>query len=273
MKLLAADYYYRELTVSRQQNQYFSAIKMYEFIKEKLPQYNNYDRQFAVLMSDWISGMPDRRYSKFGADKLKAILPEIKGNGYADLYAQAKIESALAVTGDQQYLSPAETDLKTLIGLCPDMPRNYIALGQFYTRTGNEAGAIDNFNLAIAKMPALADARMNSQHRQAVEQEIYNIYLGLGDMYLAKNDMARAEAEYKKALELNVKIINAYQKLAELFYKKDDLNQSIWYNERVLEMDPKNLDAAMALENSYLKKGDKAKAEYYKNIVSGLKPL
>jgi hypothetical protein len=96
---------------------------MYEYIKEDLPEYNVYDQQFALLMSDWLKEFPDPRFRVFGEEKLKEILPQMPAQTFFEKYAKAKVLVALS-DFDTNYLREAEAIFQELIIYSPNFPSN-----------------------------------------------------------------------------------------------------------------------------------------------------
>jgi tetratricopeptide (TPR) repeat protein len=263
-KLLMADYYFMQLREARVNNQYFSAIKMYEFIKEDVPTYSFYDQQFAVIMADWITKYDDQRFKKFGQDKLKQILPQVKSQSYDDIYVRGRIYEALADKNNNNYFDLAENEFKKLIAISPEMPSNYFELAQLFLQEKKYSDAVKTFNIELTKLPDLNNANLNSDHKQIFENEMYRINIGIGDSYLGEMNYSSAEKSYLSVLKIDEKFYAAYGKLADLYIAKGDLNKAIWYNEIGMKKEPNNYEWPYNLANIYMKKGDKQKsAEYY----------
>jgi tetratricopeptide (TPR) repeat protein len=272
IKLLTADYYFRELRESRNQNQYFSAIKMYEFIKEDIKKYGVYDRQFVGIMSPWLEEFDNPGFRKYGEEKLAQILPQIKSDNYDDIYTRAKIYKTLANDKNKEYFNLAESEFKKLIALSPELPNNYFELAGLYFKKADYDHAILTYLAELTKLPDLANPYLNADHNQIIENEMYKIYTGIGDSYLKKKNYVEAEKAYSYVLKVDEKFYLTYQSLADLFKSKGDLNKAIWYNEKGMAVEPENYIWPYNLAEIYKEKGDKKQADEFLKKAQELAP-
>jgi Tfp pilus assembly protein PilF len=93
------------------------------------------------------------------------------------------------------------------------------------------------------------------------------LYVIRGDTYLAQKNMAKAEADYKKAVAINTKSFEA-QKAAGDFYSKKNMNTAIPYYEAAYEINPKKDKIGETLLAAYKAVGNNRK---YMTLKSKLK--
>jgi tetratricopeptide (TPR) repeat protein len=272
IKLLTADYYFMQLRESRLSNQYFSAIKMYEFIKEDIKKYGVYDRQFVGIMSPWLDEFDNPGFKKYGEEKLAQILPQIKSDNYDDIYTRAKIYKTLANDNNKEFFNLAEAELKKLISVSPELPNNYFELAGLYFKKTDYDRAILTYQTELTKLPDLANPYLNTDHKQIIENEMYKIYTGIGDSYLMKKNYIEAEKSYLNIFNIDEKFYAAFASLAKLYNLKGDLNKAIWYNEKGMEVEPKNYIWPMNLANIYKEKGDKKQSGEFMKKAQELAP-
>ena len=88
----------------------------------------------------------------------------------------------------------------------------------------------------------------------------------LGQLWMAEKDMGRAEAAFKKALELDSTLLGAYLNLGQVYYQTGKTDQATAEYEAVLAKEPQTLQAHMMLGiiHEQKKEYDKAKARYEK---------
>ncbi len=240
IRKITADHYFLEIRESRLYNQYFSAIDLFNFIKENIPEYSYYDREFANIMADWLDNFTDPRFRKYGEEKLAAILDNTPDNNYANLFTRAKIYTALANEKNVDNYKLAEENFTKLIAYSPEMPRNYYELAKMYNKKSEHNSAINNFIQALTKLPNLDHPYLNQDHEKAIEQEMVKNYIGLGDAYLKLTDYQEAGIYYQKALELWPKYVLIYNKIAMLYIELDDYNKALEYATKAQEISPED---------------------------------
>jgi tetratricopeptide (TPR) repeat protein len=90
------------------------------------------------------------------------------------------------------------------------------------------------------------------------------IHNALGGLYVLSKQPDKAEAEFKKAIELNNTIPTSYMNLAQLYLASGKLEQAMQEYEAIVVKNPKVLQAHLLLGMIYQQKNqyDKAKAQY-----------
>lgn len=269
--VLTADYYLRELQLARNYNQYFAALDLYDFIKQSVPKYGIYDRQFANILAGWLENFSNQGFRKYGEDKLKQILISDQGKGLDDIYTRAVINGELSAT-DKSRLPLAEADYLQLIAISPEMPLSYSQLANLYFKRGELDNAIKYYNLELEKIPDLKTPNFPYQHEMTAQGEVINIDLNLGDIYAQKKEKNEAEKYYKLALALDDKYPVIYKHLADYYQSNSDFEQAIWYNKKGMELEPENYEWPQKLGEIYDKMGNKIDANNYFNKAKKLAP-
>lgn len=271
IEFLTADYYARELQTTRLYNQYFSAIRLYEFIKQNVASYGYYDRQFAIIMSEWLENFNNPEFRIFGENKLKEIMNQAQGETIDDIYARAIIYDTLSTTDKNNY-SLAEASYLKIITLCPEMPLAYGKLAGLYFKHQDWEKAIKYYNVELSKIPNLDIPNFIPKHKLAAQKEIIFINLDLGDIYDKKGEAKQAVYYYEQALKIDDNYPITYQRIAGYYLAKGDFDQAIWYNKKGMELEPESYVWPLALAKIYKEKGNNSEARNYANQALNLYP-
>ena len=197
IKALAADHYFLELRKANLYNQYIAAFKMYDFIKEDFPAYDNYDKEFIKIMYDWGRRFDNDLFYQIINKKFKKILPNINNNNFSDYLSRAMIYSSLG-REDKKYFARAIDNCDALVDLSPNMPLPSRLCGQIYYANGDfEKGAAEH-NQALSKLPPLKSKGLNKKHENLIKQEMALNYRGLSSAYKKLGDKDKEE-EFENA--------------------------------------------------------------------------
>jgi tetratricopeptide (TPR) repeat protein len=105
----------------------------------------------------------------------------------------------------------------------PLTPEEHLNLGVAYEKNGELDAAIGEYEKASKKLPAA--------------------YLYMGNIFFQKDDYARAELHYRKAIEKDPGNADAYNNLAWLYYvKMENLEEAESLAEKALELNPSKKD-------------------------------
>ena len=141
---------------------------------------------------------------------------------------------------DQGQIAQAYPVLKKYAGLQPDDAEMQVKFGLALFATGDYAQAREAVLQALTKRPGdeqalslLADTTRTSEEVEEVRKTIETLrkadqdrpsyHLALGSLGLRKGEKARAETEFKKALELDPKSSAAHAALGMLYWSNNDL--------------------------------------------------
>ncbi|MDD5662505.1 MAG: tetratricopeptide repeat protein [Candidatus Omnitrophica bacterium] len=130
------------------------------------------------------------------------------------------------IRGDYQ---AAINEGEKLIARDPRSAELYYLLGLGYLKDGNYLRSSDIFEVAIREF---SGSRFKEEAR-----------LGLGDSYLLRNDLARAEESYQELLKSNPNTkfkAQLFYRLSQVGFKKGDLNQGKDYLAKLKESYPLN---------------------------------
>ncbi|MEN6445230.1 MAG: tetratricopeptide repeat protein [Candidatus Cloacimonas sp.] len=174
----------------------------------------------------------------------------------------------------------AEKNLKTALGLNPELKDAYYYLGSIYYKEGKNDLAIQNLELNLVKNPqhiltltTLIDIyektnqpnnRLATMEKLALITENEEMWLTIGNLYAEKNDLLKAENALKKAIELKPDFTEAKTRLALLLYDNNRYEEAIPYLEILFEQFPENDLIASRLATAYqkAKRLDDAIAKY-----------
>jgi tetratricopeptide (TPR) repeat protein len=144
---------------------------------------------------------------------------------------------------DQSQLRQAYPLLKKAADLQPDDPEVQLKLGQILLSVREYAQARDAALQVLEKQPSreqalllladasrtpddVEDARKRVQSLREKGQDRPGYHLALGALDLRQNDQARAESEFKAAVNLDPKSSEAYSALGTLYWVRNDLKEA-----------------------------------------------
>ncbi len=260
IKILIADYYWREIRTARFiNNDFFTVYVIYGYLNDLNVKNDYYKKQYALLIINWIDELDQygKVYRLTGDKILREILPQIKENNFNNNLTRAKIYGFL-----KNYYE-AEKIFKKNIEISPDLPKNYYELALMYYKKQDYNLAIENYKIALSNLPDLDNQYINTKHKNIVEQLINKYYIGIGDSYLSKEDFKNAESYYKLGLGKKKNNILAYKKLSELNIKQDNFSQAIEYNKEAMKKAQYDYVWPLEIAKIYKKIGEKQKALEY----------
>jgi len=270
-KKLIADHYFMELRLSYINQEYFKAFTLYDYIKKTKIKQDYYDRNFGIMLADQISGFNALALTITGERVLENIVENLSGNSYADIFARAKIYAALASEEKQSYYDLAKDNFSQVIGLSPQMPKNYREPAKMYFKKGDYEIAISNYKKALTMVPEISES-MSKMHKWFAEHEKYLIYKDLGEIYSKQGLYEEAKYYYWLAYENNMPDITMFRKIADTYYLRGDLSQAIWYNKRGYMLNPQDYAWPFAIALLYQEQGDKDNALIYAEKALELAP-
>jgi tetratricopeptide (TPR) repeat protein len=163
-----------------------------------------------------------------------AALSVISSAGVAQTLQEAIIKS------DNERLESAASDFLVLINKEPNKGENYFYFGENYDRQGNLDSAKILYSKGVELNPTNA---LN--------------YVGLGKVFLAKNNVSEAKAQFFKALSISQnKNAEVMRKIAEAWLATDNKNpdEAIAQINNAIKLEPKNADNYIILGDAQLEK-------------------
>jgi len=258
-----SDQYFREIRQAQLNDDLFTMLELYGYIKENKPDYGYYDEKMAEYLSSWHFNNQDSPYAFVAEAKLGALLSIPKPDSYIHFYTNSIINTALANNQESPYFSAAKGQILGLIDLSPEMPKHYRELANLHRKTGDNNEAIKYYRAAIEKTPSLESPFLYFTHAQAIKIELFMNYIGLGEAYLALGNYDLAEENFVLAQEHNPYFIYIYNKLARVYYERGDFDKAIWYNKKGYENDQNNYFWPLTIAYLYEEKGDVSQALEY----------
>jgi len=196
------------------------------------------------------------------------------------------LAAALAASGRT---AEATETFHRLIDIDPERAESHYELGVSLQSTGKTAEAIREFEAGLALAPDYADPmtqlvlldlaagkpasaleRVNQQIARAPQSgPLYDL---LGLVQAARNDVAAAEAAYRRAVQLQPSLVDAHVRLAELYDATGRFDPAIAEADAARRLDGRNVRALMALGVGHQQRGDTALAREAYETALGLNP-
>jgi len=163
--------------------------------------------------------------------------------------------------------SAAIENLKKAIALDSKFVPAYVALAQAYT---------DRYTYAEDKASAatfLDQALLILDDAKRIDPDYYPIYNQRGLIYQYKGDLKKAEAAFKKALELEPNDPVVHYNLAQVYLSQGKLDEALEMLERGVALDPESAQLQLLYGKALAVKGELAKAEEAFKKGTQLDPL
>lgn len=240
------------------------------------------------------------------AVKLNPTMPEARtslaelllAEGSLDLaleHAQAAIQlnprnvQAAVIAGDVYLrkgdLAKSKKVYEAIAKALPKEPLGPYRLGLVAHAEKNDTKALAYFEEALAIKPAaiepvtqivsikIAQGKPNEARERVLRQIeavptspfLHNL---LGQLWNAEKDTGRAEAAFKKALDLDNSLLSAYMNLGQTYFQAGKTDQAVKEYEAVLAKDPQAIQAYMMLGiiHANRKEYDQAKSRYEESL-------
>jgi tetratricopeptide (TPR) repeat protein len=195
---------------------------------------------------------------------------------------------AAAETNRKQF-PQAEQDIQKAIQLAPQSPAGYVQLGNLRQSQSKYSDAQKAFQQALDKDPASSDALqglMNvflSQKQTDQAISVANAQIAkvpnssafhdlLGSALFTKKDLQGAEAELKKAIQLDRNNSDALVKLGQVQVAMGAIDQAIATWEQSIKDNPRDANFYVLVGEAYQTKGDAAKARQMFQKALDLQP-
>jgi putative inorganic carbon (HCO3(-)) transporter len=261
---LVADHYYTYMKTAYARQDYFRIFELYDYIDQLNVRERRYDREAVLMVSDFIDNADSQNYKKVGFDKVKPALENIRSSSsFQDVYAQAKIYSALADKNHRNYFGMAEEKFQILLEKSPKKPKNYISYAEMLAKESRQEEAFENYDKASKLLPSLDDPRLNEKHSRAIKKEKYLIEKGRGDIYFSQKEYQKSEEHYCRALDYYPSDVSLYKKIADTYYGGKEFEKAIEYNKKGYLLNNKDSVWPFSIALIYNKLGDKEKALMY----------
>jgi len=141
------------------------------------------------------------------------------------------------------------------------------------------AGSPGEVSPEVAKMLSAGwEAFTKNDFKPAIEQfekvnalgENSMAYFGLGSVYLAQGDVAKAQAAFTKSIKLDFANTGSYDGLGSCYRKTGDLKKAEEYYKKAIMINEKNPWAHFHLGELYSKSGNKENALEQAEILADL---
>ena len=179
---------------------------------------------------------------------------------------------------DQGQIAQAYPLLKKYAGLQPDDPEMQVKFGLAVFATGDYVQAREAALQALSKRPGdeqalslltdtartseeVEDVRKTIEDLRKADQDRPSYHLALGSLGFRKGEKARAETEFKKALELDPKSGTAHVALAMLYWSNNDLKAADQELKTAADLAPANSPVRIRYADFKLRTGAAAEAK------------
>src|SRR5919197_5822887 len=170
---------------------------------------------------------------------------------------QMSTQEAGGATVDQaeQPLSPDEeiAELEKLLATEPDDFQARCRLGELYFSKGR----LDDALVEVRKSIEMAEAL-----REELNRSLAMYYSNLGTIYATKNIVEDAEAQFRRALELNPHDVLALFNVGRVHSEKRQFMEAKTYYERLIEVTPDDPIAWYNLAGVYVELDNPAVSDY-----------
>jgi O-antigen ligase len=262
---IISDSYFREMRTVDRENNFFAAVDLYDYIKTNIPEYNYYDQQLVEMINNdtahWSDPGANISYIK---DRLEKIIKNNPAKTFFDILTQARAYAMLSIIGKEQgSFNRSKSLYEEIIKFSLGLPRPQYELAVLLARAKDYDGAKKQYSIFLSKLPDADSPDMNSEHRQAVVNEMVKGYIGLGDVFAEQKDWTAASKNYQQAITVEPKDSLVYYKIGRLYYLQHDFKQAIWYNNKASELDPSNYFYPYITAVFYKEMGNKSEAKNY----------
>ena len=179
IKYLIADHYFQQIRQAFFSKNYFETYVLYEYLKELNVEVDYYDLRYGDMLVDNFGNFDTVTLTRTGKKILEKLVKNLKSNNFETFFIKGEIYTTIADDKDKQYFVLAEENLKQALKRSSEMPKIYQALATLYLKKNNYQLATDYFNKALNCLPDVNNKYLNTQHKQFIEYEKYNILKGL----------------------------------------------------------------------------------------------
>jgi superkiller protein 3 len=160
-----------------------------------------------------------------------------------------------AIEQPERPLTPDEeiVELEKLLGVEPDDFQARCRLGELYFSKGR----LDDALAEVSKSVEMAEAI-----RAEMNRSLAMYYSNLGTIYAHKNMVEEAEAQFKKAIEINKDDVLALFNLGRVYAEKRQFMEAKTYYERLVEVTPEDAIAWYNLAGVYVELDNPAVSDY-----------
>jgi tetratricopeptide (TPR) repeat protein len=256
LQKIIANHYFLASKQAGAKGVYNESLLLYNYSKDTGYSHREYDTYFADSISYLLIENEQKPYLELEL-KLKDIENTLNLNTYDDFFVKARINSAIG-----EY-DKANENYYQAISLSKNISKTYLALADNYYLQEKFDEALENYNLAIDKMPSIDNEDLNDEHREQIKYQLSMIFEKQGDVYFRQDKYNEAILVFKKAYNYNLYQVPILKKIADSYYLKDDINMAIWYNEKGKQRSSSDPAWPTALAWLYFKQGniEEAKAQ------------
>jgi TolB-like protein/Tfp pilus assembly protein PilF len=179
-----------------------------------------------------------------------ADAPSVEAN---DLYLQATFFRA---KGSAAGVNKAGELLARAVAVDPSFAKAWATLSRIKVRQ-----VIDELIPAAGLERARLEGRRAAERAVALAPGLTEPHVALGRVYLLDMDVARAAAEFHRALEIDPRNADATLQLGFIALEHGQIEEQIRMSEQALALDPLDINIMTVLGQAYLNNGDPAPAE------------
>lgn len=251
--ILEGDVYYRQMRTSFVDREVFESYVLYGYIKDTGRIDNYYSLQFANFLSNEYVDFFEEVKRRPGKKILLELLDGLRGSGFYNSIARGQIYSALSEKKNDNYSVLAKREFENFGD--SKMPDFHLKYSKIMQNNRDFKEAEEELEKALNCLPSLDDPRINFEHREKINLEMFLIYEAWGDLYFKQANFIKAGEYYNKAIDLsdNIEIVS---KIVKNYIANNDEDGAVSFLSKKIAEDENNFYWNYLLADVYLKFND-----------------
>jgi O-antigen ligase len=242
IKMLQADHYYLAIQKARLGNQLFTAITLYDYIKETGVRQDVYAQLVGAIFAEWAWRLETRSEQYVVGLELENIYKNLKIKRFEDKVLKARIESAMFSLNRPQFFAEAQKTYQEVIAINPNIPQFHRELARLYIKNKRFAQAQAELAGELDLLPEKLTPDYGAYQKEAINMEKYRFHDLEGDLELASHDFVAARRNYEAAYGFNMNDLSLFKKIGAVCEAVKNYDCALKYYNRGKIRNPKDKD-------------------------------